>query len=72
MVNISLLQGAMKNRNISYEQAAEVLGIDRSTFYRRLNRDGARFTVEEVSKLSAMLKLSAKEMQNIFFDRELA
>lgn len=72
MVNVGLLQEAMKRRSITPEQAAEAMGVDRSTFYRRLNQAGAKFTVDEVSKLSAMLKLSAQDMQLIFFDRQLA
>lgn len=72
MVNVALLQEAMKRQSITPEQAAEAMGIDRSTFYRRISQADAKFTVEEVSKLSAMLHLSAQAMQEFFFDRQLA
>ena len=72
MVNVNKLQEALRARSVSIEAAAEALGIDRATFYRRLSRNGAKFTVEEVAKLSAMLHLSANDMQDIFFDAELA
>lgn len=72
MVNVKRLQDALKAREISYEEAAKALGVDRATFYRRLSRDGVKFTVDEVSKLSSLLGLSAQAMQDIFFDRELA
>ena len=72
MVNVTLLHAAMRDRQVSVDQAAEALGMDRSTFYRRINRTGAKFTVEDVSKLSALLKLSAQALQQIFFSEQLA
>ena len=56
----------------NYEDAARAIGVNRSTFYRRVQREGSKFTVEEVEKLSTLLRLSSQEMQAIFFDRELA
>ena len=72
MVNVVRLQEALKERSISYEDAARALGVDRATFYRRLSSKGSKFTVDEVGKLSALLGLTSKAMQDIFFDRELA
>ena len=72
MVNVVMLQEALKAQSLSYEEVANAIGVDRATFYRRMQRAGTKFTVEEVSKLSALLHLSGQEMQDIFFDRELA
>ena len=72
MVNIGRLNEAMKAHAISYEDAARAIGIDRATFYRRMSRNGSKFTVDEVGKLSALLGLNSQTMQEIFFDRELA
>lgn len=72
MVNVIRLKDALERCSISYEDAARAIGVDRSTFYRRVQREGAKFTVEEVAKLSDILKLTPTEMQDIFFDRELA
>lgn len=72
MVNVLLLQDAMRAKSITVDQAAFAMGVDRATFYRRMNRAGSKFTVEEVSKLSALLNLSAAEMQDIFFAEQLA
>lgn len=71
MVNIEKLRTALKEQNISMDQAADVLCVDRATLYRRFQQ-GTRFTVEEVDRLSNLLNLSSVEMQSIFFDRELA
>ena len=72
MVNVTRLREAMKQKSISPESAAKEIGMDVSTFYRRLERQGSTFTVEEVEKLSALLGLNPWTLQEIFFDRQLA
>lgn len=72
LVNVIRLRNALEKCEISYEDAARAIGVNRSTFYRRVQREGSKFTVEEVEKLSSLLRLSSQEMQAIFFDRELA
>lgn len=72
MVNINRLRQALAARSISYEDAARAIGVDRATFYRRIERAGAKFTVEEVEKLSRLLNMDRQTMNDIFFDRELA
>lgn len=67
MVNVDQLKSALQARNITIEQAAGELGVDPATFYRRLNKQGRKFTVEEVAKLSELLRMDSKTMQNIFF-----
>ena len=72
MVNVDRLTAALKACSIPIEKAADALGIDRATFYRRLQKQGTKFTVEEVAKLAEMLNLSSAELQEIFFDQQLA
>lgn len=72
MVNVTRLREVLAEQQITYDDVARSLGVDRATFYRRLAQQGAKFTVEEVGKLAEMLKLTPQEMQDIFFDRELA
>ena len=72
MVNIDKLRTAMRSRNITVEQAADHIGVNPVTFYRRINREGEKFTVAEVAKLAELLGMDAKTMQDIFFDQGLA
>lgn len=72
VVNVKRLREAMLSQNLSIEMAAKALGIDRATFYRRMEQNGARFTVAEVAQLADMLNLSMEDKEGIFFDRELA
>jgi hypothetical protein len=69
VVNVERLREEMKNKSVSPDAAAAAMGIDVATYYRRMNRQGTKFTVEEVSKLSALLNLSPDTMQEIFFER---
>lgn len=68
VVNIVRLREAMKIRSVSVEEAAKAIDVDRATFYRRLGRQGSKFTVEEVANLGKLLELSSREMQEIFFE----
>lgn len=68
MVNIIRLKGALQDKGITIEQASEALNINPATFYRRLNKQGEKFTVSEVGKLAEMLKMDSKTMQDIFFE----
>lgn len=72
MVNIEHLKSAMRSRGVTVEQAAEHIGVNPATFYRRISRDGEKFTVSEVGKLAELLGMDSATMQNIFFDRRLA
>lgn len=72
MVNVDRLREALANKGITVEKAAEAIGVDRATLYRRLAQNGTRFTLDEVEKLSNLLALSRADLERIFFDRELA
>ena len=69
MVNTDRLKSALQDRNITIEQASEHIGINPSTFYRRISRNGEKFTVSEVGKLADLLKLDSETMNGIFFDK---
>lgn len=69
MVNLERLKDEMKKKSITPDVAADAMGIDVATYYRRMNRQGIKFTVEEVSKLSKLLDLSPQTMQDIFFEQ---
>ena len=72
MVNVERLKNALRMRNVTIEQASEHLGVNPVTFYRRINRNGEKFTVAEVAKLAELLDMDAETMQSIFFDKQLA
>ena len=67
MVNVDKLREAIKNSNHSITTLSAALGIDDSTFYRKLSKSGSTFTIEQADTIKRELNLSAKVAQDIFF-----
>lgn len=58
MVNISKVKARMVEKNLTQEQIAEKLGVDRSTFNRKINNaDGQYLTVKEAYQLMGILEI---------------
>lgn len=66
MVNVQKLKGKIMERGTTQEALAKALGIDRSTFYRKMRQDG-NFTIKEVNLIVSALHLSKDEAMSIFF-----
>ena len=71
-VNINKLRGIIVERNTTHEAVADHIGINRSTFYRKLKTGGNTFTVEEVQKMVEAIPLSTEEAIAIFFSPDVA
>lgn len=72
MININKLKKEIALNNLSIEELSEKIGIDKSTFYRRLESNGKKFTIEEVIKIAKVLNLDRKKVDSIFFDITVA
>lgn len=72
MVDIEALKATISDRGISIDVIAKDLEMDKSTFYRRLSKNGEEFTVREVAKLSEVLGLNAEASSEIFFKNIVA
>lgn len=69
-MNKLLLESIMKLNADTGRTLSEYLGISRCTFSAKLNeRNGAEFTQGEISMIKEKYKLSAEEVDKIFFDR---
>lgn len=66
-MNIIKFENILREKNVTKDDIAKVLGKDRATVYRRLAKNGEAFTVADVSKLATFLKLSLEEANSIFF-----
>lgn len=64
--NMDILRGKMENRQITNNEMAKQLGIDPSTFYRKLKSDGTTFTVGQIHKIVEVLGLNPEEATTIF------
>lgn len=65
MVNIHKLKGVIVEKGTTQEAVAYELGMNRSTFYRRM-QDGGRFTVAEVQKMVEFIPLTPEEASSTF------
>ena len=64
---------ALKTRILScgynIVEFSDKVGIDRSTFYRRLDKDGNNFTIEEALRIKDVLSLTDAEAYSIFLSK---
>ena len=73
MVNTLSLKAKLKERGMTQEEAAKRLGIDPSTFNRKINNEsGHVITVREAEALSRLLQIPKEDLVTIFFAEKLA
>ena len=71
MVDVSKLKGKIVERNTTQEELANKIGIDKSTFYRKMKQNG-NFSIKEVNLIVSTLNLSKDEAMSIFFSETVA
>ena len=64
--NMQLLRAKIVERRLTQEKVARSLGIDESTFSRKMKTDGMAFSIGEMHRIAEVLQLSAEDAQNIF------
>lgn len=64
-MNINKLKGKIVENGMNVEQLADLIGIDRSSLYRKLN-NSERITIGEAAKMKYFLKLSDQDAYEIF------
>lgn len=66
-MDVNKLKGKIVEKGLNVETLARKIGIDRSTLYRKLNKQGDTLTVREVNIICKELGLSKDEAMDIFF-----
>lgn len=64
--NMNLLRGKIRERGLTQRDVAAQLGIDSSTFSRKISSDGLKFTVGEMHSIADVLHLNSEECLDIF------
>lgn len=64
-MNVNKLKGKIVESGKNVEKIAEEIGIDRGTFYRKLN-DSDKFTIKDIKNISVALNLGHQDMIEIF------
>ena len=65
-INKDLLSKKMKERGINVSELATLIDMDPSTFYRKLNSDGLKFTIGQMHSIVGALELSNDDAAEIF------
>ena len=65
-MNRYLLEYELKTHNLTKEDFAKVLEIDKVTLYRKLN-GSSDFTRSEIQKAKEKLNLTSEQLDSIFF-----
>ena len=65
-VDTAKLRGRIVEKGFTQETLAEQLGIDNSTFSRKMKANGVAFTVGQMHQIAKLLALSGKEAADIF------
>lgn len=72
-MNINKLRARFVELGLSVEDVADRMGINRSTLYRKMsNRDGKTLTISDAKQLADILRLSAQDINDIFFGGNVA
>lgn len=69
-INVQKLKGRITEEGLSQGNVATLIGIDRSTFYRKMKDGGKTFDIEEVNKIVEVLSLNKDETISIFFSQK--
>ena len=63
-----MLRGKIVEAGTTIEALAAVIGMNRSTFHRKMKAEGNTFTVEEMNNMVRALNLNKEDATAIFFD----
>lgn len=66
-VDIDLLKKSIAASGKTKETVAKELGIDYSTFSRKMNSDALAFSIGQMHKMVDVLDISADQAKSIFF-----
>lgn len=65
-VDVERIKIRMNEKDLTVKDVVNALGIDESTYYRKMANSGKTFSVEQAQKLSVLLDLTKQEASEIF------
>lgn len=65
-VDTNKLRGKIVECGLTQEHVAKSIGVDRSTFYRKMREDGSEFSIGEMHSICNVLSLTSEEAVAIF------
>jgi len=72
MININKLKGKIIEKGLNTSGLAKVMGIDKSTLYRKFKNSGEDISIKEATLIVKALDLTIDEANAIFFNQFVA
>ncbi|AAL96795.1 helix-turn-helix domain-containing protein [Clostridium perfringens] len=72
MVNLNKLKLKIFENGMNVSQLAEKIGMDRSTLYRKFQKNGDNISIKEANLMVETLHLTVEEANAIFFSNYVA
>lgn len=72
MVNINKLRGKIVEKGLTVCELANLIGMDKATLYRKISKNGEKFTIKDADSIIIALDLNAEETKSIFFAQIVA
>lgn len=69
-MNVLKLKGKIAEMGQTQESVAAAIGIDRTTFSRKITGGGGGFSIREASEIAGFLGLTQQEAATIFLDKK--
>lgn len=70
-INVQLLKEKIEKRGLSQSEFSKLIGLDVSTFYRKLKTKGDSFSISEAQRIIKCLHIGKKDAINIFLPQNL-
>ena len=67
MVNIDELKKTIRQNGETIDSLSRAIGMDDSTFYRKMKANGGAFTLAEIDEIKKALHLDRAKAEAIFF-----
>lgn len=64
--NMQKLKGKIVEKDTTIEAVAKAIGMDRTTFFRKMKNQGLSFSIGEVHKMVDAIPLTFDEAKDIF------
>lgn len=72
MVDVNKLKGRIVEKGLTIGELASIIGVDKTTIYRKLKGNGDDFSILEADNIAKALSLSSSDATAIFFSQYVA
>lgn len=69
-INVNLLRGKLVEKGVKCDEMASEIGVDPSTFSRKMAKQGDTFSIAQVQKMVLVLQLTEAEANAIFLQQD--